>query len=346
MGAVKRTNYYLDLWDRNEWRLPVIPLNPMLNPFAGDRVEMSLIAGNFLPYESMKSLAALALLQYGKENGLIEPGVTTVVEATSGATGLALAHFALSNRFAARGVVLVMNDDVPLGKSAPPRFAGAQIIPREKGIPPEKGLSTVETARKMGTWEGYWHPDQYANIAQTKLYKSWAVPHILRQVPYPTVLVTPVGTGGTAIGLGNGFREALPRIAVVGARCAPGVELPGMRDLKGMRDIKLPWESAVDECVEVEREPSYLAAAWFQWAQSFMGGLTGGGTYIAALLALKKRKDNKTLDEWRDRTGVIRILIVCHDGARPYLVDRFPMLHHDHQDPLTAPKPWELLWEK
>jgi cysteine synthase len=154
-----------------------------------------------------------------------------------------------------------------------------------------------------------------------------------------------VGTGGTVIGLGAGLRERVEDVTVVGAMCASGEEIPGVRDLERMKEITLPWQDALSDCIEVEARVSYLSSLWFNWAEGLTPGLSGGLTYVAALKFLKKRKDEGTLDALRSKDGKIQTVIVFHDGWRPYLVDRFPMLPTDYQSPTTAPKPWELLWE-
>lgn len=337
-----RANYYLELWKCADWNLPAIEITSTLNPFAKDGVGLYAVLGNALPYESMKSLAALGLLKDAIEKG-INPNETTIVEATSGATGLALTHFALSHYFGFREIVLIMNEDVPSGKREAPRFAGARIEP------PDRGRTAIATARARGGETGHWNPDQYANPANAALYETWAAGHILKQLFKIDVVVAPVGTGGTAIGLKKGLEDRLQNdVVMIGARCAPGVEIPGMRDLEKMAEVSLPWQAAFDEIIEVEREPAYLAAAWFQWAQSLMVGLSSGAAWIAAYTAIKKRKDAGTLDALRKNStdGQIRVAIICHDGARPYLADRFPILHHDHQSAASAPLPWQLLKEK
>lgn len=332
-----RKNYYLDHLD--DWWLPVVQISDDLNPFVREKVEFHGLLGMRAPYDSMKSFAVLGMLLDAKRKKLIKPGKTSLVEASSGATLLALTHFGLSDHFGIREVIGIMNEDVPLGKSMAPRLAGATIYP------PRRGLTAVETARMMGK-EGYLNLDQYTNPANAKLYLKRVMPMILKQMRHhlPTILVAPVGTGGTIIGLGEGLRDTVPGITIVGAMCKNGVEIPGMRDCAGMKDIRLPYKHAADEFVHVGRESSYLAAAWLEWAESLMAGLSSGAVLIAAYVFIKDRLEAGTLDTMRDHKGVVRILVVFHDGARPYLVDRFPTMKHEHLSQATAPKPWELLW--
>ncbi len=346
-----RTNYYVEQFFHGECRLPVVPVSDELNPFAEDGVHLHAVLGYTMPYDSMKFLAVLGLGLDAKERGLIDPE-TTIIEATSGATGLGLTEVMPAQPFNVRKVILVMNEDVPLGKKAAPYFAGATIIP------PLEGMSGIATARKLGGggWkpEGEWqiaddgtlNLDQYSNPANTRFYREWAAMKIIKQLPSADnlVLVAPVGTGGTIVGLGQGFRERAEKVTVVGAMCAPGEEIPGVRDLAKMKEITLPWKEALDDRIEVEARPSYLSSLWFHWTTGLTPGLSGGFTYAAALKFFHKRKDEGTLDELRGKDGAIHAAIIFHDGWRPYLVDRFPMLPTDYQKPSSAPKPWQLLW--
>lgn len=346
-------NFYLerftDIYRR--WPLLVAPVSEDLNPFARDRVEMYAVLGYSLPYETMKFLAVLGLLQDAKQKGMLEK-VRTVISATSGAFGLVLAELAPADPFGIPNVKLVMKEDVPLGKKYPPYLAGATIIP------PLEGLSSIATARKLGG--GGWKPngewrmspdgcldlDQYANPANTSLYRTFAAPRILDQVSQATVLITAVGTGGSVIGLGEEFKQRLDgKVTVVGAMCAPGNEVPGARDLSGMKEITLPWRENIDERVEVETRVSYLSALQFAWRQGITPGVSSGLTYAAALKFLKAEKEKGTLDRLRhERSGIIRVVMVFHDNFRPYVADRFTVfLPLEWQRPTTAPMPWEVI---
>jgi cysteine synthase len=304
----------------------------------------------------MKFLAALGLAMDARERGLLTPE-TVIYEATSGATGRNLAMIMPSKPFGVKGVTLIMNDDVPLGKKFPALLAGATIIS------PHQGLSGIATARKLGGggWkpDGAWAPaedggltlDQYANPANATFYRDRAAPEIARQVgtTRKVVLVAPVGTGGTIVGLSQGLRDRYREVMVVGAMCAPGQEIPGVRDLQHMKEITLPWRDALsapfeDHRVEVEARPSYSSCLWFAWTQGLTPGISGGLAYVAALKFLKKRKEAGTLDALRDENGKVQIVIVFHDSWSAYLTDRFTaFLPREYQIPALAPKPWEQL---
>jgi cysteine synthase B len=301
-----------------------------------------------LPYENLKFLTVYGLLEGAEEAGMLK-GVHTLVEATSGNTGVVLANMAKA--FGIPRVKLVVAPDLPDGKRYPLILAGAEIVP------PESGLSTIGTARKLGGggwkshgWEsdnGCLNLDQYANPDGTKLHSSFTAPTILEQLAYPpTVFVMGVGTGGTLVGVSKYLRDKAKGTKIVGVLLAPGQEIPGVRDLNRMKEILLPWRESLDRSVEVETRPSYLASLWFTWVTGLTPGPSSGFAYLGALEFLREHKDAGTLDSLRDDQGRIHVVILFPDGSRPY-GDRF-MANIPTEyitSPSTAPLPWHLLWQ-
>jgi len=331
-GGKMILSYYLDRW--SSWPLPVMSIPNELNPFRADNVDLSVALMCHLPYENLKFLTVLGLLKGAEESGALQ-GVHTLVEATSGNTGIVLA--AMAKSFGVSRVKLVVADDLPEGKRLPLVMAGADLIPAEEG------LSGIATARKLGRNNGCLNLDQYANLDGTKMHTIFAAPKILRQVAYrqPMVFVAGVGTGGTLIGISNHFRSCLKKITIVGVLLKQGNEIPGVRDLNRMKEITLPWRQALDDLVEVETRPSYLAALWFNWIMGITPGPSSGFAYLGALKFLRKHKIAGTLDSLRDDRGKIHAAILFPDGNRPY-GDRFMAnLPAEYLKASTAPLPWQ-----
>jgi cysteine synthase len=164
---------------------------------------------------------------------------------------------------------------------------------------------------------------QYDNPAIKTGYRDWAVQKILQEVGEFQVLVCPVGTGGTVIGLSEGFRSRFP-VTVVGALCADGHEIPGMRDEKGMEDVHQAWEAALDYRIKVNRSPAFLCAPWIDWLTGEPTGPSSGAAYVAACLFIQGLIDEDKLDHVRDeKTGEVKVLFVLHDEVTPYVADRF-----------------------
>lgn len=334
-------SYYLRHW--NEWPLPVVPVPDALNPFRNDRVDLSVALAYHLPYENIKFLTVYGLLSGAEDSGMLK-GVHTLVEATSGNTGVVLS--AMAKSFGKFRIKLVVAPDLPDGKRQPLVMAGAEIISAEEG------LSTIATARSLGGggWKpAGWHADngclnldQYANPDGPKPHTSFTGPKILEQTVYPpTVFVAGVGTGGTLVGISNHFRRALKKIKIVGVLCSPGQEIPGVRDINRMKEITLPWKKSLDEFVEIETRPSYLASLWFNRLVGLTPGPSSGFAYLGALKLLMKHKLAGTLDSLRDDKGRINAVILFPDGNRPY-GERFTAnLPTDYFKTSAMPLPWQ-----
>lgn len=337
-------SYYIENWDK--WPLPVIPVSSELNPFVSDRVDLSIALAYHLPYENIKFLTVYGLLDGADKRGLLQ-GVHTLVEATSGNTGVTLA--AMAKSFGDLRVKLIVSPDLPDGKRYPLIMAGAETMS------PEEGLSAISTARKLGgggwkpeNWHsdnGYLNLDQYANPDGAKPHADFTAPKIVEQASYPpTVFVAGVGTGGTLVGASNYLRDSLDQIAIVGVLLSPGQEIPGVRDLNRMKEISLPWQKASDDIVEIETRPSYLASLWFNWVMGLTPGPSSGFAYLGALKFIQKHKLSGTLDSLRDRQGRIHAVILFPDSNRPYGDRYMANLPFEYLKPTTAPLPWKLLW--
>ena len=191
--------------------------------------------------------------------------------------------------------------------------------------------------------------DQYANPNIKLLYRDAVAPAILDTFGDFSMLVAPIGTGGTLIGLSEGFRSRLG-ITCVGAMCAPDQEIPGMRDVKGMEEVKQPWQKALagdlDQRIEVERRAAFLCAPWINRLTGVPAGASGGAAYIAGCRAIQRCIEKGTLDSIRDKkTGKIKMLIVIHDDVGPYLADRFTTeFRMEDFHPSTATPPQQLIF--
>lgn len=241
----------------------------------------------------------------------------------------------------------IIKDDVPGAKKGLVRFAGAdRIDPGHKHNP-------IQFARDLGGggWLGdHWgigpnntvNPDQYACPYTYTHYEGWASEKIVRYGGEFDDLIVPVGTGSTLIGLRRGI-HALTRgkkPVIVGALCADGVEIPGMRDLKRMELVRHPWKEAADVQIEVTRKPAFLCAAWVSWDIDSNVAPSGGAAYVATCLYLQG-----LLDAGENLKGR-RVLFVIHDEASQYVGDRLDEFPAKEFYMPTATVPRELIFGK
>ncbi len=204
---------------------PLVGLPSMLEGAgAAEGVELLAKLESLNPGGSVKDRIGVAMIAAAEAEGLIEPGRTTIVEATSGNTGIALAFVC-----AARGYELVLT--LPQGMSRERasllRLYGARVdITESLG-----GMSeAVAAARAMAEDPDVFLPDQFSNPANPAVHRRTTGPEIERALDGRVdVLVAGVGTGGTITGAGEYLRERNPELQVVAVEPAGSAVLSGAR---------------------------------------------------------------------------------------------------------------------
>jgi cysteine synthase A len=191
---------------------PLVGLPRMLagTPAGENGVELFAKLESFNPGGSVKDRIGVAMIQAAEAEGRIEPGRTTIVEATSGNTGIALAFVC-----AAKGYDLVLT--LPQGMSREResllRLYGARVDVTESlgGM-----AEAVAAARAMARDEDVFLPDQFSNPANPDAHRRNTGPEIERALDGRVdVLVAGVGTGGTITGVGEHLRERNPKLQVI-----------------------------------------------------------------------------------------------------------------------------------
>src|SRR5919199_2640458 len=235
-------------------RTPMVQLS-RLAPDAGGQLFAKLEMFN--PGGSVKDRIGVAMVDAAEAEGRIEPGRTTIVEATSGNTGIALAFVC-----AARGYELVLT--MPQGMSRERenllRLYGARVdITESLG-----GMNeAVEAAERMA--EGNpdaWRPDQFSNPANPEIHRRTTAEEIWRDLDGDVdVLVAGVGTGGTITGAGERLKERNPDLQVVAVEPASSPVLsggvPGPHKIQGIGAGFVPAVlnlEVIDEVIAVDDE--------------------------------------------------------------------------------------------
>ena len=187
----------------------------------------------FNPAHSVKDRIGVAMIDDLERQGLIEPGASTIVESTSGNTGVALAMVA-----AARGYrcVLTMPESMSLERRKVLRLLGAELVltPAAQGM---KG-AIARAEEIVREHPGAWMPNQFANPANPEVHRSTTGPEILAQVPHLGAFVAGVGTGGTVTGVGRYLKAEAPHVRVYAVEPAESPVLsggaPGPHRLQGI----------------------------------------------------------------------------------------------------------------
>ena len=162
----------------------------------------------FSPGASVKDRIALGMIEQAERDGVLVPGQSTIVEGTSGNTGIGLALIAASKGYR---VVLAMPESMTVERRSTLRALGAELVltPASQGM-----AGAVAKARELAQQNGWWEARQFDNPANPQIHRLTTGPEILRQVPEIDAFVAGVGTGGTVTGAGQVLKAAKPGVRV------------------------------------------------------------------------------------------------------------------------------------
>jgi cysteine synthase A len=295
---------------------PLVELGEMLagTPAAESGVRLFAKLESFNPGGSVKDRIGVAMIEAAEAEGRIEPGRTTIVEATSGNTGIALAFVC-----AAKGYDLVLT--LPQGMSREResllRLYGARVQVTES----MGGMSeAVEAAQAMARDADVFLPDQFTNPANPETHRKHTGPEIERALDGDVdVLVAGVGTGGTITGVGEYLRGVNPKLRVVaveprGSAVLSG-ERPGPHRIQGIGAGFVPPvlnRELLDEVMAVSDDDAIHTA----WACAKRAGLLAGiscGAALWAALEVAQRPESRGK----------RIVVVMPDSGERYVSQAF-----------------------
>src|SRR3954467_15114487 len=238
------------------------------------------------PGGSVKDRIGVAMIDAAEAEGIIEPGRTTIVEATSGNTGIALAFVC-----AARGYELILT--MPQGMSRERenllRLYGARVdITESMGGMNEALEAATETAR--GNSDA-WRPDQFSNPANPDIHRRTTAEEIWNDLDGDIdVLVCGVGTGGTITGAGERLKERNPDLHVVAVEPKASPVLsggsPGPHKIQGIGAGFVPAVlnfEVIDEIVTVDDEDAIGTARQVGRREGVLSGISGGAALWAAV---------------------------------------------------------------
>jgi cysteine synthase A len=296
---------------------PIVALPRMLEntPAADSGVQLFAKLESLNPGGSVKDRIGVAMIEAAESEGRIEPGKTTIVEATSGNTGIALAFVC-----AAKGYDLVLT--LPQGMSREResllRLYGARVqITESLGGMAE----AVEAARAMARDDDVFLPDQFSNPANPEIHRRTTGPEIeLALDGRVDVLVAGVGTGGTITGAGEYLRERVnPALRVVAVEPRGSAVLsggrPGPHRIQGIGAGFVPPvlnRDLLDEILTVSDDDAIHTA----WSCARRAGVLAGISCGAALWAALQVAER---EECRGK----RIVVVMPDSGERYVSQAF-----------------------
>lgn len=268
-----------------------------LNRVAPKHVEMYVKVEAFNPASSVKDRLALAIIDDAERHGTIKPG-QTVIEATSGNTGIALAMVC-----AAKGYpfVATMVETFSVERRKIMRAFGARVLLTPAA---ERGSGMVRRAEELAKRHGWFLARQFQNPANPAYHRQTTGPEILRDFAARRLdfWVTGWGTGGTLTGAGEVIRLARPEVKIIATEPAGASLLGGSEwkphKIQGWTPDFLPDvlnRELHDELVPVTDDEAKAAARRLAAEEGIFVGISAGGTLAAALRVAQKAKPGSVL---------------------------------------------------
>lgn len=272
---------------------------------ANGNVILAKLEGNN-PAGSVKDRPAISMIREAQERGTIRPG-DTLIEATSGNTGIALAMAA-----AIRGyrMVLIMPEDLSIERAQTMKAFGAELILTPKSGGMEYARDLAEQMQREGKGVVL---DQFANPDNPLAHYSGTGPELWKQTHGQlTHFVSAMGTTGTITGTARYLKEQSSSIRIIGAQPAEGSRIPGIRKWPQEYLPKIYDDTLVDEKVLVTQADAEAMARRLAREEGLFCGISAAGACVVAL-QIAARVSNATI-----------VFVVCDRGDRYLSTGVFP----------------------
>ncbi|MCX8519479.1 MAG: cysteine synthase CysM [Methylophilaceae bacterium] len=229
------------------------------------------------PAGSVKDRPALAMIRGAEMRGQIQPG-DTLIEATSGNTGIALAMIAAMRGYKMR---LVMPENQSVERHQNMRAFGAELIltPQAGSMELARDIAMAMQARKEGIVL-----DQFSNFDNPRAHYEGTAPEIWRATQGQiTHFVSSMGTTGTIMGAGRYFKEQNANIQIVGVQPEDGAQIPGIRKWSSEYLPKIYTPKQLDKLVYVGQKDAEMTTRRLAKEEGIFAGISSGGALFAAL---------------------------------------------------------------
>lgn len=268
------------------------------------------------PCGSIKDRIAKYIIEESEKQGLLKPGMT-IVEASSGNTGISLTYFGVKKGYE---VIIVMPSNMTKERQDRIKSLGGRLILCEKdnfeqAAEIRNGFSEKDPGK-------FFNPDQFSNPLNTECHQKTTGQEILQQMEYYSkeinAFVAGVGTGGTLIGVGKAIREKYSRAAIVAVEPSESAvmsgEPPGPHGIPGIGDGFIPYigtdgngklNELIDGVIKIKSEQAKQAAQMLETKYGCCVGISSGANYLAAKRLIKK-------------SGLESIVTIFPDGFTNY----------------------------
>ena len=288
-------------------KTPLVQLKrlPGLDNEQRGNVILAKLEGNN-PAGSVKDRPAISMIRRAQERGEIKPG-DTLIEATSGNTGIALAMAA-----AIRGyrMLLIMPEDLSVERAQTMKAFGAELILTPKAGGMEYARDLAEQMQREGKGRVL---DQFANADNPRVHYETTGPELWNDTEGRiTHFVSAMGTTGTITGVSRYLKEQNPAVRIIGAQPSDGSRIPGIRKWPEAYLPKIFEPQRVDETINVSQADAEEMARRLAREEGLFGGISAAGACWAAL-QVAKAVENATI-----------VFVVCDRGDRYLSTGVFP----------------------
>lgn len=245
------------------------------------------------PGASVKDRIAISMVEAAEKEGLLKPG-DTIIEPTSGNTGIGLAMVAAAKGYKA---ILVMPETMSMERRNLLRAYGAQLVltPGPEGM--KGAIKKAEELLEQN--ENYFMPQQFKNLANVKVHRETTGPEIVEAIQGHDgkldAFVAGVGTGGTITGAGEVLKKHFPEIKIYAVEPASSPVLsggkPSPHKIQGLGAGFIPDilnTEIYDEVIKVENEDAFETARTVAKQEGILGGISSGAAIYAAIQVAKK----------------------------------------------------------
>jgi cysteine synthase B len=272
---------------------------------ARNTVVLGKLEGNN-PAGSVKDRPALSMIQRAQERGEIKPG-DTLIEATSGNTGIALAMAAAIKGYR---MVLIMPEDLSIERVQTMKAFGAELILTPKSGGMEYARDLAEQMKRDGKGVVL---DQFANADNPRIHYETTGPEIWEATRGKvTHFVSAMGTTGTITGVARFLKEKNPAVRIIGAQPSEGSRIPGIRKWPQEYLPKIYDPANVDELVYVSQSDAEEMCRRLAREEGIFGGISAAGACWVAQEIARREKDATI------------VFIVCDRGDRYLSTGVFP----------------------